>query len=246
MWERKTGIGRRVAASLVVVGIAALSGCTAVSQGSPVRASGQLATVPDVSAHGRLDYACALAIDANSNHGRVDSWNIAVGDDADPVMHEVAGAGGLLSGFGGARLEHHQNLSKAAQSYYSGLMQIDTARMQRGLDDLVTGCRRDRLPVHEPDVSAGGRITYACALASDVEAHGGPVENWVGGRDKTLPAAYELAGSVALLGAWSGSHLKGHRNLSDTAIKIMQDTFQFRPTALRHNVHQLVRECAEL
>ncbi len=221
MRGRATGIGSRVAAGVVIAAVAVLSGCTGTSQGSPVRESGQLAKVPDVSAAGRLDYACALAVDASTNHGPVDSWNIAVGDDADPVMHEVAGASGLLGALVGAHVAGHPELSEAATAYSSGLVQLDMKKMQQGLDDLAQGCRHENIPERRPDISTQGRVGYACALASDVAAHGGPTEEWLTVGDDAGPAAYEWGGAVGLLGAMTGSHVAGHQDLSEAASDIL-------------------------
>ncbi|MPV48847.1 MULTISPECIES: hypothetical protein [unclassified Pseudactinotalea] len=175
--------------------------------------AGCSAAGPDVSADGRLDYACALAARAQDS-GPAQEWTLTPGA-ADPALNAVAGAAALLGGMTATTLEGHEDLSEAAKVQYAQITRVDSDGIQAGIDNMTAACDRSGLPEGEPDISLPGQVAYACALVADARQAGPPAE-WdplVG--DDAEPAIIETLGAAALTGALTATPLPDHADLTE-------------------------------
>lgn len=182
--------------------------------------AGCSASGPDVSADGRLDYACALAAHAQDS-GPADEWNLTPGE-ADTAVGAVAAASALLGGMTGTTLAGHKQLSEAAAAQYAQIARAAAADLQGSIDDMAAACDAAGLPGGDPDTSPDGQVAYACALAADARDAGPPAE-WdplVG--DDAEPAVIEALAASALAGAPTATPIPGHEDLTAAGKDVYQ------------------------
>lgn len=95
----------------------------------------------DVSAEGRIDYACALITEVKENHGPVESWDLNIGPEADPAMDMISAAAGLAGAVtGGGGDDIPDEMADAAAEIYKGLAQLKPEVMDGGIDQFYDAC----------------------------------------------------------------------------------------------------------
>lgn len=224
---------RNVSSGSVMCGVVAgclaltVTGCQSSSTTAPesmtaTPSSAQSgARTPAVSTAGQVDYACALARDVRHDPGEFNSSNFAIGDGASAAEYEVGGAQALLGAPLSAQVKGHEDLSRAAMTIGTGITNVDLKKLNTGVATLSDRCAKRGLPAGHPDISGPGRVAYACALISDVQKNHDPVSSWTFRTDDAAdPGEFEAAGASGLLGSMTGSHLAGHRAMSDAAMQI--------------------------
>lgn len=172
----------------------------------------------DVSAEGRVAYACALAIDADS-YGPVDvgTWNITVGDQAGTPWRALVAIPGLLDVKVGASPHSYPELKDPATTIEMGIQLMNTDLMQSGLDELVGWCRDHVDHPSLPDISAAGRVAYACALAVDANSYGRiDIARWdIAVGDEAGTPWRELTAIPDLLGASISAPPPGYEDIAN-------------------------------
>lgn len=198
----------------------------------------------DVSPEGQLSYACALVSDIVEEHHDVESWTMAVGDEADPALHQFVAALSLLGAPIGVR-EDQGSLSEAATTGFLSFQRFVVDDVQSAVDELDSACEEHELPEGDHDVSTEGQAEYGCALIKDVMSDDGTVESsevMVG--DGADPAVRSTTGALGLFGGMLGAQSR-HGELSKGATDGFRALSQANLEDLQRVLDQLDTACRD-
>ncbi|MFV0534257.1 MAG: hypothetical protein ACK5MR_11455 [Cumulibacter sp.] len=233
--NRSSGV---VAASIVAL-LAALVGCDSARDDRPAEEETRSApsAESDVSPTGQVAYACALV---QGIEGDPSMWSTFVGQDADEGVLELSAAASLLGGSAAYTLADFPDLSAHAAGVFQSLMTADQDLMAAEFAGLVTSCE-DAPSADDADITAAGRMAYACGLADyELDEHG-DVGTWGGIGEE--PAWHEAASVGALVGAMIG--YPGDDPRTKDGIAIVGAVSQMNFTALQESLDAFVADCED-
>ncbi|WP_293698793.1 hypothetical protein [uncultured Agrococcus sp.] len=195
---------------------------------------------PDVSPEGQVHFACALVAHVSEERGDVGGWVSFVGEDADPGASELAAAASLVGAVGGYTLPDYPELSESGVVVIQGIMTIDGAAIEDGLNQMISACEGVDTD-GQADVSQGGQGAYACALAEYVmEEHGEP-HTW--GSIGQEPA-WHMVGSVgALFGGANGYVLPGYESQAESGLNLVTAVGRLDSGTIVAELGSVVAEC---
>ncbi len=245
-----------IAAALVLVvlagGSAALMGGfeqanRASSPGVGDEASGNAPrSQPDISAEGRVAYACSLALDAQ-RHGEVATWSIGVGSRSGPAWQELAAVPGLLSALVGAAPVGYPELRDAGANLASGVASLELTKAQQGLNSLVAWCTTHPKKRQPRANEMASRVSYACALARDASTYGPiDVEAWsITTGDGAGAPWRNLTAIPGLLGVNIGLTPEGFKQLSDAATDIQLGVIHMDLARAQAGLNEFTKRCPD-
>lgn len=195
---------------------------------------------PDVSPEGQIHFACELVAHVGEERDDAAEWESFVGEDADPIVSELAAAASLVGAVGGYTLPDHPELSESGVVVIRGIMSIDGAAIEDGLDQMISACEGADTD-GQVDVSQEGQGAYACALAEYVtEEHGEP-HTW--GSIGEEPA-WHMAGSVgALFGGANGYVLPGYESQAESGLNLVTGVGRLDSGAIASGLASVVAAC---
>ncbi|MGC5629219.1 hypothetical protein ACPYO6_13380 [Georgenia sp. Z1344] len=231
---------RRALAGATAVVLVALAGCGESDD-----------SIPATDTDGIVTYACSLV--GEFEHGEpVDAWDwdSIPGPDSGEgfvngtAIHALVGAGST------APLVGHENLSEAADALFRGISEGEADDVENAIGDLVSACEEGGFADDEVDVTANGRIAYACALVDDNLATDQPVDEWIGSaahadvEDRLVLT--QAVGAAGLLGAPIAYEAPDHSEISAEAQRLYAGITRADTEMIGESLDELSGLCSDV
>lgn len=200
---------------------------------------GQQSSVPDVSAMGQVQYACALVDKVNKERPEVVEWGSFIGEDAEPGMAEALAAGSLVGGSPGYSLPAFPELSAAGADLVQSLSRVDIDGIEAALGAMTVEC--DGITGPSVDVSSDGQGVYACALAEYVLDEHGDSSTW--GAIGVEPAWHMAASVGALFGGMNASVLPEYEEQAEASRNLVGAVMFLDSDRTTAELQNVVAEC---
>lgn len=202
---------------------------------------------PDISARGQLNYACALAESVSEKLQDDPDWDPGPGPESDPMLDLMTSSATLLGAMTAGGPEVSEQMENAARDTLVGVSRLNTEVLTDSLQSIVEECDSSDTDFEASgDISDEGRITYACALITDVKKNDGPVDDkWELkiGPETPQPQIKAISAGV-LMGVMTGGAPAASEEMTDAGSKLTEALSRADREMFQEGIDDLSAACA--